>query len=147
MFNADQWFLNDGEDTAKEVYGPTGIASEPPTFTYDSIDPCSKGIYTGDIVLLGCSDSENENTYSGHLGLGTEFPQQKLDVSGNVKIDGDIYDSVNSAGKIGYILSVDSGGIRWVPPLSPPPGQPVFGGGAGVSTSFLFILDEGVPIF
>jgi hypothetical protein len=144
MFNVDQWFLNDTEDTSKQVYGPTGIASEPPNIDYSLIDPCNKGVYTGDIVLLGCSDSE-DNDYDGRLGLGTEFPQQKLDVSGSVKIDRDIYDSVNSPGKIGYILSIDSGGIRWVPPLSPPPGEPVFGG--GISTSFLFILDEGVPIF
>ena len=141
MFNADQWFLNDTEDTSKQVYGPTGIASEPPTFTYEIINPCSKGIYTGDIVLLGCGE------YSGNLGLGTTLPQQKLDVAGSVKIDKKLYDSVNSPGKIGYILSTDSTGIRWVPPLSPPPGEPVFGGGPGVTTSFLFILDEGVPIF
>jgi hypothetical protein len=145
MFDERQWFLNDQEDAAGYVY-ENGDPPQPPSIEYQFIEPCSKGVYTGDIVLLGCSDSE-ETEYDGRLGLGTEFPEQKLDVSGSVKIDANIYDSVNSPGKIGYILSIDSGGIRWVPPLSPPPGEPVFGGGPGVSTSFLFILDEGVPIF
>lgn len=145
MFNENQWYLNDPLDAANYAYPPNGEPAEPPAFNLQFIDPCSKGVYTGDIVLLGCSGVGTE--YNGRLGLGTVFPQQKLDVSGSVKIDANIYDSVNSPGKIGYILSKDSKGIRWVPPLSPPPGQPVFGGGTGITTSFLFILDEGVPIY
>jgi hypothetical protein len=147
MFNENQWYLNDPLDAAKYAYPPNGVPDEPPEFNLEFINPCSKGVYTGDIVLLGCSAGIGETQYDGRLGLGTVFPQQKLDVSGSVKIDKNLYDSVNSPGKIGYILSTDASGIRWVPPLSPPPGQPVFGGGPGVTTSFLFILDEGVPIY
>lgn len=145
MFNPSQWYLNNYQDTADYVYAPTGVASTPPTFTWDTIDPCSKGIYTGEIILLGC-DAPDGTGYSGYLGLGSVFPQQKLDVSGSVKIDEFIYDSVNVKGNNGYILSVDVKGIRWLPPTSntvagTTPNLP------GIGTEGIFILDEGVPIY
>lgn len=141
MINTSQWYLNDQQDVAIYTYPPDGTYPEPPSIEYTPVDPCSKGIYTGDIVLLGC------NEFDGRIGIGTTEPEQRLDVAGSVKIDKNLYDSVNSPGKIGYILSTDANGIRWLPPLSPPPGTPVFDGGTGITTSFLFILDEGVPIF
>lgn len=146
MFNPGQWYLNDYQDTANYVYAPTGIASTPPTFTWDTIDPCSKGIYTGEIVLLGCESGGVD--YSGYLGLGSVFPQQKLDVSGSIKIDEFIYDSANAKGKNGYILSVDSKGIRWLPPTSSTVAGTVSNlPGIGGSEEGIFILDEGVPIY
>jgi hypothetical protein len=55
------------------------------------------------------------NNDIGKVGIGTDIPQQKLDVAGSVKIDKYIYDSVNSSGKNGYYLERDLGGIRWIP--------------------------------
>lgn len=147
MFNTGQWYLNNYQDTANYVYSPTGIASTPPTFTWDVIDPCSKGIYTGEIVLLGC-DAPDGTGYNGHLGLGSVFPQQKIDVSGSVKIDEFIYDSVNAKGNNGYILSVDVKGIRWLPPTSSTVAGAVSNlPGIGSSEEGIFILSEGVPIY
>jgi hypothetical protein len=84
------------------------------------------------------------------IGIGSYIPEQRLDVAGSVKIDAEIFDSVNSPGKLSYILSRDAGGIRWIPQVGDiPPGEPDFTGDgpAGISTAFMFILDEGVPIF
>jgi len=142
MFNTDQWFLNSIEDTLIQAYGPTGIASTPAPFNYTLLDPCGVGTYTGEIQLIDCA-------IQARVGIGTTIisNEVRVDVSGSVKIDEDIYDSVNSPGKIGYTLSVDNRGIRWIPPLSPPPGLPPFAGGLGVGlTSFFFILDEGIPV-
>ena len=142
MFNTDQWFLNSIEDTLIQAYGPTGIASTPAPFNYTLLDPCGVGTYTGEIQLIDCA-------IQARVGIGTIIisNEVRVDVSGSVKIDEDIYDSVNSPGKIGYTLSVDNRGIRWIPPLSPPPGLPPFAGGLGVGlTSFFFILDEGIPV-
>lgn len=147
MFNPGQWYLNDYQDTANYVYAPTGISSVPPTFEFEVINPCSKGVYTGEIVLLGC-DAPDGTGYKGHLGLGSVFPQQKLDVAGSVKIDEFVYDSVNAKGKNGYILSVDVKGIRWLPPTSSTVAGTVSNlPGIGGSSEGIFILNEGVPIY
>lgn len=142
MFNTDQWFLNSFEDTLIQAYGPTGVASTPAPFNYTVLDPCGVGTYTGEIQLVDCA-------VQARVGIGTGLisDEVRVDVSGSVKIDEFIYDSVNSNGNLGYILSTDNRGIRWVPPLSPPPGLPPFDGGAGAgSTTFFFILDEGIPV-
>lgn len=84
------------------------------------------------------------------IGIGTTQPQQRLDVAGSVKIDENIYDSVNVPGRNGYQLSRDVNGIRWIPLIvdgaSPCCG---FGTIVGLSTysDGIFILDEGVPIY
>jgi hypothetical protein len=51
---------------------------------------------------------------AGNVGIGSTLPDQKLDVAGSVRIDQNIFDSVNSSGANGYYLSRDAGGIRWV---------------------------------
>jgi len=141
MFNRDQWFLNDRQDTAIEVYGPTGVASTPAPFEIRPAPPlCGVGTYLGQITLLDCEDLD------ARIGIGTSVPEQTLDVAGSAKIDEDIYDSVNSPGKIGFLMSKDNGGIRWVPPLSEPPGPPPFDPVGAADTSFIFILVDGVPI-
>jgi hypothetical protein len=133
MFNRDQWFLNDQQDTAIEVYGPTGVASTPAPFEINPAPPlCGIGTYLGQITLLDCEDLD------ARIGIG--------DVAGSAKIDKDIYDSVNSPGKIGFLMSKDAVGVRWVPPLSEPPGPPPFDPVGAADTSFIFILVEGTPI-
>lgn len=142
MINTSQWYLNEQEDVAIYTYPPDGTYPEPPVIEYTGPSTCSKLITAGDIVLLPCGE------FDGRIGIGTTQPEQKLDVAGNVKIDSQIYDSVNSPGVIGYTFSKDANGIRWIPPLNPnPPGTPNFDGGGGTGTEpFIFILEEGVPI-
>ena len=67
------------------------------------------------------------------VGIGSTRPEQMLDVAGSVKIDRNIYDSINSPGFNGYYLQRDGHGIRWV---APPP-SPVEG---------VFIQNEGVNL-
>lgn len=84
------------------------------------------------------------------VGIGTSQPQQRLDVVGSVKIDENIYDSVNVPGKNGYQLSRDDTGIRWIPLISDGASSGVgFGTIVGISTysEGIFILDEGIPLY
>ena len=53
-------------------------------------------------------------TSYGNIGIGSTIPKQKLDIAGSIKIDKNIYDSINYPGEIAYYLSRDGNGIRWV---------------------------------
>jgi len=48
------------------------------------------------------------------LGIGTDTPTQKLHVTGNVRVTGAYYDSNNSAGTSGQVLSSTGSGTDWV---------------------------------
>ncbi len=71
------------------------------------------------------ADVEMTLDHNGNLGIGTATPAYKLDVNGNANILGDIhihaglYDSTNSQGSLGQVLTVGSGGaILWQNPVS-----------------------------
>jgi len=92
----------------------------------------------------------NDLIVNNRIGIGTTQPQQRLDVAGSVKIDENIYDSVNVPGRNGYQLSRDESGIRWIPLIADGVSMGVgFGTIVGLSTysDGIFILDEGVPIY
>jgi hypothetical protein len=64
--------------------------------------------------VVGILDVVGDEIVSGRVGIGITQPQQRLDVAGSVKIDKNIYDSINYPGEIAYYLSRDGNGIRWV---------------------------------
>jgi hypothetical protein len=51
---------------------------------------------------------------SGNVGIGMTSPSQKLHVSGNARVTGAYYDSNNSAGTSGQVLSSTVTGTDWV---------------------------------
>jgi hypothetical protein len=70
----------------------------------------------GGTVLRAISDANTVGsaaTLVGNVGIGSNLPQQKLDIAGSVKIDNQIYDSSNDPGVIGAFLTKDGTGIRW----------------------------------
>jgi len=73
----------------------------------------------GGTVLTAIASTDSSivgaaSTYYGNIGIGSTIPQQKLDIAGSIKINKNIFDSVNVAGTTGYYLSRDVDGIRWV---------------------------------
>jgi hypothetical protein len=50
----------------------------------------------------------------GNLGVGTDSPTQRVHVSGNIRVTGAYYDSNNSAGSSGQVLSSTGSGTDWV---------------------------------
>jgi hypothetical protein len=50
----------------------------------------------------------------GNVGIGTTSPSQKLHVSGNARVTGAYYDSTNSPGTSGQILSSTATGTDWI---------------------------------
>jgi Chaperone of endosialidase len=51
---------------------------------------------------------------SGNVGIGTTSPSQKLHVSGNARVTGAYYDSNNTPGTLGQILSSTATGTDWI---------------------------------
>jgi hypothetical protein len=78
--------------------------------------------------LVGFADGSR----AGSIGIGSTLPDQKLDIGGAVRIQTNIFDSVNYPGANGYFLSRDSNGIRWVAP-TPTQLQSIFVQNEGVS--------------
>ena len=97
----------------------------------------------GSTAPIQSLDVVGNTIISGNVGVGaTTIPQQRLEIGGSIKIDENIYDSINAAGKNGYELVRDDRGIRWVPSIAEPvPGVP------GISTDGIFVLNEGVPLY
>lgn len=62
-----------------------------------------------------------------NVGIGTASPSQKLHVNGSARITGSVYDSSNSAGTSGQVLSSTGTGTQWVA---------AGGGGGSVSSVF-----------
>jgi len=54
------------------------------------------------------------NPGGGNIGIGTDNPSQKLHVTGNARVTGAYYDSSNSAGTSGQVLSSTATGTDWV---------------------------------
>jgi hypothetical protein len=59
-------------------------------------------------------NGEGNSFFSNNLGIGTTSPSQKLHVGGNIRVTGAYYDSNNSAGTSGQVLSSTATGTDWI---------------------------------
>lgn len=131
--------------------GKVGIANTFPKQTLDVIGTAiiSEKVGIGSTSPRQTLDVIGTTIVSQKVGIGgTTLPQQVLDVSGSVKIDANIFDSVNSPGKNGYQLVKDVRGIRWIAMFAQGATPGVgFGTIVGIQTDGFFVLDEGIPIY
>ena len=65
-------------------------------------------------VISGVVNERMRIEEGGNVGINETNPSQKLHVNGNARVTGFYYDSTNSAGTPGYVLSSTSGGTEWV---------------------------------
>jgi hypothetical protein len=78
----------------------------------------SNNFYVSGITTLGSTSGSNLDVngtaiFYNNIGIGSTTPQQKLDISGSIKIDNLIYDVDGQAGQLGWFLTRDASGIRW----------------------------------
>ena len=131
--------------------GKVGIGTTSPKYALDVVGTTiiSEKVGIGSSSPRQTLDVIGTTIISEKVGIGgTTLPQQVVDVSGSVKIDANIFDSVNSPGKNGYQLARDVKGIRWIAMFAQGATPGVgFGTIVGIQTDGFFVLDEGIPIF
>ena len=84
------------------LYGDTGIYSD----GYITAD--------GNITTYNDLQVDGSAEIGGSTGLGTSSPTQKLHVNGNARVTGAYYDSNNSPGTSGQVLSSTATGTDWI---------------------------------
>ena len=131
----------------------TAVGNDAGKFTSDGTTANSTGrnsIFIGDSAKAGADNQTNQivigvgavgngdNTTTigsagtisteikGNVGIGINIPSQKLHVDGSARVTGGYYDSSNSQGTSGQVLSSTGSGTTWVTPTS---------GGTGTVTS------------
>jgi len=68
----------------------------------------------GKLNTWGDFDVNGTAIIDGNVGIGVTSPSQKLHVTGNARVTGAYYDSSNSAGTSGQVLSSTATGTDWV---------------------------------
>jgi hypothetical protein len=83
------------------------------SITFNLLNGSIEARNTGNTVTNFISTSGNSYLNGGNVGIGTTAPSQKLHVEGNARITGAYYDSNNSAGTSGQVLSAADAGTDW----------------------------------
>ncbi len=107
-------------NTDKQLQIKTNIAGKNAELDFQSGNANTHwGIYqensNGDLRFWN-TDNRVTFTDTGRVGLGTTAPAQTLDVAGGLKLTGLLYDSGNSAGNSGQLLSRNDSNIQWIDP-------------------------------
>jgi len=92
--------INGNNATAAQLLGYSNSAS-----TYNDLDIRSNSTPGSGIYIDG---SESK------VGISTTAPSQKLHVAGNARVTGAYYDSSNTPGTSGQVLSSTGGGTDWI---------------------------------
>jgi hypothetical protein len=90
-------------------------ANEFSTSTKLKFDPSIGLLTAGDRIIVGAGGTIITTTGIGSVGIGTTDPTQELDVNGDVRIRGTIYDSNNQPGTNTQLLVKNNfDGLTWV---------------------------------
>jgi len=104
-------FIPPGNDT-EIIFKESGDFASSSKLTFDSSNGLVKA---GDQIQVGSGGTVITATANGLVGIGSTLPTQELDVVGDIRLHGTIYDYLNDPGIAGDILIKNSfGGLIWV---------------------------------
>jgi hypothetical protein len=113
----------DAQVTAQDldIQGDTGgalsIDLDSETLTIAGTANEIETVGSGNTITIGLPNDVtigNDLIVTGDVGIGTDNPTQKLDVNGNARLRGALYDTNNVQGSSNQVLiSTGSGGVEW----------------------------------
>ena len=71
------------------------------------------------------SDTYDIHFIAGSVGIGTDDPTENLDINGDVRIRGGLYDFFNNVGGNGELLTSTGAGVSWTNTATTPAGQSI----------------------
>lgn len=97
----------------------SGHASNNNVWNMARIVATDDGNYNGRLEFRTSNSGQADPTVkmvikaTGNVGIGTTAPSQKLHVAGNMRLQNQLYDSTNSIGSNGQVLTKTSAGTIW----------------------------------
>ena len=122
--------------SAASVGAISGVTVTNDTATTTPLYPTFTSATSGSITAVNVDTSGLTfiPTGAGSLGIGTTSPTRTLDVNGDARIRGGIYDVNNTVGAANSVLTADgSGGWSW---------QPIVSGGGGGAISGINVTQD-----
>ena len=154
------FIVNNDRTGGTAYYGDFGINATGFTSTSSPFsDPDGTYLYaSGGTLAIGTNDAKDFRIATGSgaatpvtrltilgttglVGLGTTLPSQELDVNGDVRFRGALYDGNNIAGTAGSVLSSTGTGLSWIAPPSSVTGVGIRSDGTTIVGSGATILD------
>jgi hypothetical protein len=106
---ADIYSQTDGGRSIKHWFRNAGRI-----WSIGQIGTTSSPSYAFNITDETASESRLSIDIFGNVGIGINNPSQKLHINGNFRLTGAYYDTVNSPGTSGQVLSSTATGTNWV---------------------------------
>ena len=103
--NGDCRFIISDTPSVIGVSGVTGLEFEMDGSAQELVIKGREGMVSNDMLTFEIAQNQ--------IGIQTDSPTAELDINGDLRLRGDIYDSTNSLGSTDEVLTKKAGGVEW----------------------------------